>query len=38
MRILLLSNRQRNEEAQQANNPLMDILNEDTEPLGDLPF
>lgn len=36
--LLLLSNRQRNEEAQQANNPLMDILNEDTEPLGDLPF
>ena len=36
--LLLLSNRQRNEESQQANNPLADILNADTEPLGDLPF
>ena len=36
--LLLLSNRQRNEESQQVNNPLMDILNNETEPLGDLPF
>lgn len=36
--LLLLSNRQRNEEPQPVNNPLMDILNSDTEPLGDLPF
>ena len=36
--LLLLSGRQRGEEAQQVNNPLMDIINNDTEPLGDLPF
>ena len=36
--LLLLSSRQRNEESQQVNNPLMDILNGETEPLGDLPF
>lgn len=36
--LLLLSGRQRGEEAQQVNNPLMDIINSDTEPLGDLPF
>ena len=36
--LLLLSNRQRNEDPQHVNNPLMDILNGDTEPLGDLPF
>ena len=36
--LLLLSGRQRNEDVQPANNPLMDILNNDTEPLGDLPF
>jgi single-strand DNA-binding protein len=36
--LLLLSNRQRNEDSQQVNNPLMDILNNETEPLGDLPF
>ncbi len=35
--LLLLSNRQRNDEGQRPN-PLMDILNSDTEPLGDLPF
>lgn len=36
--LLLLSNRQRGEESQQVNNPLMDIINGDTVPLGDLPF
>lgn len=36
--LLLLSNRQRGEESQQVNNPLMDIINGDTIPLGDLPF
>lgn len=36
--LLLLSNRQRNEDPQQGNNPLMDILNDETAPLGDLPF
>ncbi|MBR1765632.1 MAG: single-stranded DNA-binding protein [Bacteroidales bacterium] len=36
--LLPLSSRQRNEESQQVNNPLMDILNGETEPLGDLPF
>ena len=36
--LLLLSNRQRNDDPQHVNNPLMDILNGDTEPLGDLPF
>ena len=36
--LLLLSGRQRSDEAQQVNNPLMDIINADTEPLGDLPF
>ena len=36
--LLLLSNRQRNDEGQQVNNPLVDILNGDSEPLGDLPF
>ncbi len=36
--LLLLSNRQRNEDNASSNNPLVDILNADTEPLGDLPF
>ena len=36
--LLLLSGRQRGDEPQQVNNPLMDIINSDTEPLGDLPF
>ena len=36
--ILLLSSRQRSDDASGRNNPLMDILNSDTEPLGDLPF
>ena len=36
--LLLLSNRQRNDDNAARNNPLMDILNADTEPLGDLPF
>ena len=36
--LLLLSSRQRGEESQQVNNPLMDIINADTEPVGDLPF
>lgn len=36
--ILLLSNRQRNDDAGNKNNPLIDILNSDTEPVGDLPF
>ena len=36
--LLLLSGRQRSDEAQQVNNPLMDIINADTEPVGDLPF
>ena len=36
--LLLLSNRQRNDEGQQVNNPLVDILIGDSEPLGDLPF
>ena len=36
--LLLLSNRQRGDESQQVNNPLMDIINADTEPVGDLPF
>ena len=35
--LLLLSNRQRSDEGQRPN-PLMDILNSDSEPLGDLPF
>ena len=34
--LLLLSKRQNGEDPR--NNPLMDILNNDTEPLGDLPF
>jgi single-strand DNA-binding protein len=36
--LLLLSSRQRSDESQSMNNPLMDIINADTEPLGDLPF
>ena len=36
--LLLLSSRQRNDENQPIANPLVDILNGDTEPLGDLPF
>ena len=36
--LLLLSNRQRGEGDAARNNPLMDILNQDTEPVGDLPF
>ncbi len=36
--LLLLSSRQRSDESQQVNNPLMDIINADTEPVGDLPF
>ena len=36
--LLLLSSRQRNEDSQMVNNPLVDILNGDTEPMGDLPF
>ena len=35
--LILLSNRQRTDDALRSN-PLADILNEDTEPLGDLPF
>jgi single-strand DNA-binding protein len=36
--LLLLSKRQGNDDGQQVNNPLADILNNETEPLGDLPF
>ena len=36
--LLLLSARQRSEDPQQINNPLMDIINGETEPMGDLPF
>jgi single-strand DNA-binding protein len=36
--LLLLSNRQRSEEGTQVVNPLADILNGETEPIGDLPF
>ena len=36
--LLLLSNRQRGEGDMGRNNPLRDILNQDTEPGGDLPF
>ncbi|MBQ6684459.1 MAG: single-stranded DNA-binding protein [Bacteroidales bacterium] len=36
--LLLLSARQRSEDYAAKSNPLMDILNADTEPLGDLPF
>ena len=36
--LLLLSSRQRNDDPQHVNNPLMDIINADTEPVGDLPF
>lgn len=36
--LLLLSNRQRGEGDNSRNNPLIDILNQDTEPVGDLPF
>ena len=36
--LLLLSSRQRNDEGNPPVNPLVDILNGDTEPLGDLPF
>lgn len=36
--LLLLSNRQRNDENQVVNNPLAGIINESTEPLADLPF
>ena len=36
--LLLLSNRQRGEGDTGRNKPLMDILNQDTEPVGDLPF
>ncbi|MBR4506546.1 MAG: single-stranded DNA-binding protein [Bacteroidales bacterium] len=35
--LLLLSKRQQNEDGNR-NNPLIDILNSDTEPIGDLPF
>lgn len=35
--LLLLSKRQQNDENNR-NNPLIDILNSETEPLGDLPF
>lgn len=36
--LLLLANRQRSEGDGNRNNPLIDILNQDTEPVGDLPF
>ncbi|MBP3762974.1 MAG: single-stranded DNA-binding protein [Bacteroidales bacterium] len=36
--LLLLSSRQRPEEGGAVNNPLVEIINGDTEPLGDLPF
>lgn len=36
--LLLLSKRQQGDDNGKANNPLIDILNNDTEPLGDLPF
>ncbi len=36
--LILLSGRQRNDDGQPVSNPLADILNSDTEPLGDLPF
>lgn len=36
--LLLLSKRQQGDEGGKNNNPLIDILNNDTEPLGDLPF
>ena len=36
--LLLLSNRQRNDDGQMVNNPLAGIINEGTEPLSDLPF
>ncbi len=35
--LLLLSKRQQNDDNNR-NNPLIDILNADTEPIGDLPF
>ncbi|MDY6371193.1 MAG: single-stranded DNA-binding protein [Bacteroidales bacterium] len=35
---LILLNRQRTDENHPVSNPLADILNGDTEPLGDLPF
>ena len=35
--LLLLSKRQQNDDNNR-NNPLIDILNSDTEPMGDLPF
>ena len=34
----VLGNRNRNEEGQQTNDPFANILTNDTEPLGDLPF
>ena len=34
----VLGNRNRNDENQQANDPFANILTNDTEPLGDLPF
>ncbi len=36
--LLLLSGRQRGDEGQPVNNPLAELLNNETEPLGDLPF
>ena len=36
--LLLLSKRQQGDENGKNNNPLIDILNNDTEPIGDLPF
>ena len=36
--LLLLSKRQQNDENGAPNNPLSEILNADTEPMGDLPF
>ncbi len=36
--LLLLSGRQRNDESQSVSNPLAELLNNDTEPVGDLPF
>ena len=36
--LLLLSNRQRTDGENGHNNPLIDILNQDTESVGDLPF
>ena len=36
--LLLLSNCQRTDGENGHNNPLIDILNQDTEPVGDLPF